>query len=1440
MLPEQQQRIMGYFIEEAKDHLNTIEQGLLNLQATIEDPEMANEVFRAAHSVKGGAAMLGLESIQRTSHRMEDYFKILKESPVKADRTLESMFLQVFDALQEQLEQLQGPFGLTDDKAEEIMAGVEPVFGQLEEHLSGLVETVGGEAQATPSPAPAKAAVTAHSNGEDSALQLVFKSDVSSYLRDMLGLFKQADTEQSRQSLQDICRQLAGFGEQFDLAAWVNLVVTAEFAIANSENDYRTLAPVLIKEIKGAQDLVLAGREPEVQVSDTLQSLIPEDTTSADLDLESLALDDADTPVEDPSVDDLFGDTTDLAIDDLSGLAPSESATGNMTDEGFDDLFTDTANADLDSLENPAGSSDLGLDDLEALPDISEGDLGSADLSLESGGLEGLMGGGADPTGPEVGAAELNSLADLFEGDLGDLDDTWQEEEVALENATEDVPDVDISSDFADLLETGDGDSSATLDSGDELADLFGEVLDDTASTDEADSLASLPSDDLSLELDDLAAVVAPSEDTETADDLDLFSNELDDLSLDGDTAENGADNLDLDLPETAEIAVPISDTAAELEDELSLGEVSLDDDLANLNSTDTGDDLLGLNDLDGSNDLALDLADELDTAVSDTDTGADLSLFDDLEQDETLAPSESGLDAALDLGNDLESNLTELDDADTDELDLDALADPINTGDDSGLGLDDELGDLELEIDDAASPIDVESDSVEDALNLDEALFSDAATADTDMGDLFADSSPTTDEPALSDNLDLTFDDADLTFDNPPEDTAGAAASVDDLGLEFPEDPTDMVDESTLTEAETGLDLEDLDLEIGDSSTEPAENTVSPVLDAPQVEGNGSDLGDLFGDVESDAELAGDLDLALDIPATGESTGAVDADNTALTDLEFATDESAAPAEDDSAGLDLGLEITDLNDDLDLTESHAEAPALDELDLSGENDLSSGLSLDEELPDAAFPSDGSTPDDGMSAFFSEASPTENAANDALDGNSIDDFFDVGSVSSEQTVDSDFWSDPDPVVAETTSLETVTDATDTPSAPSEDSLDLDNGLAGFEPEALDTNEAAPLSEDLGGLIDSSHPSDLEADLWDNASEANIGADSLDALNDLAPTADEDDDLGLNALDLEDLNPLSSDAVPPEESPEDGIDTLTDDLWDDASLASAGETSDDDNGLADLPDIDGSTTIESTDDLSDFGADFELDLGDNTDAANTAELTLDPASAIPEAENDLAPSSVDDLDSLDALVSAAPESDTDLNFGDNETSELSELDALLDSPANDDDGLSSELDDLLGDSTSPLSDEAAADLDHLLADEPTADTANPPLPEATTAESDFSELDALLDDPAPAAEAPAASEDFADLEALLADGETPPTAPTAAPGSNDGGGDEFEDLEKLLEEADQTLGGPTGSSSTRRTASTSNRLASRRPSGVLGEQTMRVSVKHLDNLSNLVG
>ena len=217
MLPEQQQRIMGYFIEEAKDHLNTIEQGLLNLQATIQDGEKANELFRAAHSVKGGAAMLGLESIQRTAHRMEDYFKILKESPVQVDRALETMFLRISDGLKDLLEQLEGPFGLTPDKAQEIMTDVEPVFGQLETHLKSLVSKSGDTSMT------AGRADTQFPSGTlatPEALQTSFKHDVAALLRQLLAAFKLNDNLESRKTLRDTCAKLAAIGEQFDLTEW--------------------------------------------------------------------------------------------------------------------------------------------------------------------------------------------------------------------------------------------------------------------------------------------------------------------------------------------------------------------------------------------------------------------------------------------------------------------------------------------------------------------------------------------------------------------------------------------------------------------------------------------------------------------------------------------------------------------------------------------------------------------------------------------------------------------------------------------------------------------------------------------------------------------------------------------------------------------------------------------------------------------------------------------------------------------------------------------------------------------------------------------------------------------------------------------------------------------------------------------------------------------
>ncbi|MFN3360052.1 MAG: Hpt domain-containing protein [Pseudanabaenaceae cyanobacterium] len=264
-------QILMYFIDEAKEHLQTIEGGLTNIHQMMADEEMVNDVFRAAHSIKGGAAMLGLTGIQHTAHKLEDYFKILKENPkLPVDKDLESLLLQGFDKLQDLLLELQSPGGLTKEKEQQILRDVEPIFEQLKQHLDALL--TGGTA-----PAPV-AVTTAPAKEVASKNKLaVFQKEVTEKLRAMLQCFKQPDRANTRAELQKICDQLLHYGEEFELPQWSELIRAAKLAVTNLNNQYKDLAPILIREIKQAQDMVLANRTLEITVSPQMRSLAPND-----------------------------------------------------------------------------------------------------------------------------------------------------------------------------------------------------------------------------------------------------------------------------------------------------------------------------------------------------------------------------------------------------------------------------------------------------------------------------------------------------------------------------------------------------------------------------------------------------------------------------------------------------------------------------------------------------------------------------------------------------------------------------------------------------------------------------------------------------------------------------------------------------------------------------------------------------------------------------------------------------------------------------------------------------------------------------------------------------------------------------------------------------------------------------------------------------------
>ncbi|MFB8797324.1 MAG: Hpt domain-containing protein [Microcoleus sp.] len=289
-MSDQQDRILRLFIEEAKEHLDTLENGLVDLKSTMKDPESLQEMFRAAHSVKGGAAMLGLDSIKTTAHRLEDCFKILKDGPVKqVDQTAESLFLKGVDTLKDLVGRMEGPFGLRSEEGEKLVQQIMPTFAQLETHLNNLVS----------GKVPGVSAKSGSSGAAQTVTATNFVASVMVLLKEMLQVFKQKESAATRQQLSDVCVRLYKLGTGIE--TWQNLVKTARVAIANPKNSYKVLAPLIIKELKDAGDLVQGGKVKAIAPSKNLLLLATPPQAVASVPATAPATAPATTPATTPA-----------------------------------------------------------------------------------------------------------------------------------------------------------------------------------------------------------------------------------------------------------------------------------------------------------------------------------------------------------------------------------------------------------------------------------------------------------------------------------------------------------------------------------------------------------------------------------------------------------------------------------------------------------------------------------------------------------------------------------------------------------------------------------------------------------------------------------------------------------------------------------------------------------------------------------------------------------------------------------------------------------------------------------------------------------------------------------------------------------------------------------------------------------------------------------
>lgn len=98
---------LGIFLDESREHLESLNTQIMNLEQNPEDADTINEIFRAAHSLKGMAGTMGYKRMQNLTHDMENVFTEIRNGSLKVNSNLIDILFQCLDALDEYTNNIQ-------------------------------------------------------------------------------------------------------------------------------------------------------------------------------------------------------------------------------------------------------------------------------------------------------------------------------------------------------------------------------------------------------------------------------------------------------------------------------------------------------------------------------------------------------------------------------------------------------------------------------------------------------------------------------------------------------------------------------------------------------------------------------------------------------------------------------------------------------------------------------------------------------------------------------------------------------------------------------------------------------------------------------------------------------------------------------------------------------------------------------------------------------------------------------------------------------------------------------------------------------------------------------------------------------------------------------------------------------------------------------------
>ncbi|HST02792.1 MAG TPA: Hpt domain-containing protein [Usitatibacter sp.] len=119
-MPIDLNRFIATFFDEAQEHLESIEERAMTLDAANRDPETLNAIFRAAHSIKGGSGTFGFTQLSEATHEMETLFDALRKGKGVADEGTVRILLDACDIFKAHLARLKAGERGTDPAMTEV------------------------------------------------------------------------------------------------------------------------------------------------------------------------------------------------------------------------------------------------------------------------------------------------------------------------------------------------------------------------------------------------------------------------------------------------------------------------------------------------------------------------------------------------------------------------------------------------------------------------------------------------------------------------------------------------------------------------------------------------------------------------------------------------------------------------------------------------------------------------------------------------------------------------------------------------------------------------------------------------------------------------------------------------------------------------------------------------------------------------------------------------------------------------------------------------------------------------------------------------------------------------------------------------------------------------------------------------------------------------